>query len=138
MVAFLPFLTTGVRKRCWFSNRLSILVLSDMYLIKANPSWSLVLGSSISSRHPTACMTLVSSPLLMSFSFRSMNWNLIPRSLKYRCAFLVSKHFLVPNICMFMLFLRISRLCLCFWQLLIFFLFSSEECIFYSGQNRSC
>ena len=44
------------------------------------------------------CITLVSSPLLISFSLRSINCTLMRRSLKKRWAFLVSNDFLVPKI----------------------------------------
>ena len=38
----------------------------------------------------------------MPFSFMSIIWNLMPRSLNQRCAFLVSKLLFVPKIWMFM------------------------------------
>ena len=52
---------------------------------------------------PDARQTLSNSPRLMPFSFMSIIWNLMPRSLNHRCAFLVSKLLFVPKIWMFAL-----------------------------------
>lgn len=62
--------------------RLMSLASSPMYLMSARASLSLASGSMRLSMPPTACLMLLSSPMLRSFSFRSMNWAFIFLSLK--------------------------------------------------------
>ena len=73
----------------YFINAIVCLSLQSWFIRLSNPF--------------TALATAVSSPLLMPFSFKSITWAFTPRSLKYLSAFFVSKHFLVPNICIFIL-----------------------------------
>lgn len=82
MVAFLPLRTMGVFRMCWFSRSFSSLFSGTMYWSRARVSLSFAFVSMRLSRPPMAYLMLVSSPLLRPFSLRSINWVLMPRSLK--------------------------------------------------------
>ena len=74
--------------------------LEERYLSKR--AFGEVFFSSISlSSEPTDCRTLLNSPALILYFDKSIAWNFIPRSLKYRSVFFVSKHLGFPKIWMF-------------------------------------
>ena len=100
-VAWRPFRTIGCLITIWFSITFSARSSAEMYVTSARRSLSLQSGSIMVLTPPTACITELNSPLLSPFSFRSIDWNLIPRSLKKRSALRVSELFFVPNICIF-------------------------------------
>ena len=126
MVAFFPLRTMGVLISLWFCSIFSSMSSSLRCLTSASKSLSLQFWSMRFSSPPMACLMLRSSPLLIPFSVRLMGWYLMPRSLKYRSAFLVSKHLGFPNIWIF----NLSPPSCCFYSFcpVHFFFFNCIHC----------